>query len=162
MARHRPDWSKLQAVASETETVVRLDKDEVLLVRSQKIKGRFHSATIDSVTLKFEDGQTETFQADDVREVLTRLPLGNRWPGWVAVAASSIAVAIVAMLEDIEVNLLHAAAIFVGLPTLLGFYGSKMGGIYEIPPRRLSENSVFVQIDIFKLLNYKGIVFSGP
>ena len=39
------------------------------------------------------------------------------------------------MLEDIEVNLLHAAAIFVGLPTLLGFYGSKMAGIYEVRPR---------------------------
>ena len=79
MARHRPDWSKLQAVASETETEVRLYKDEVLLARSQKIKGRFHSATTDSVTLKFEDGQTETFQTNDVRKVLTRLRLGNRW-----------------------------------------------------------------------------------
>ena len=38
VARHRPDWSKLQAVASETETEVRLYKDEVLLARSQKIK----------------------------------------------------------------------------------------------------------------------------
>ena len=83
VARHMPDWSKVQDVGHETTTEVQLYEDSAN--RGQrKIKGRFLSATDDSVTLKLKDGRTESFQKKDVRKLLTRRPVVNRWPGWVA------------------------------------------------------------------------------
>ena len=85
VARHTPDWSKMQAVAPNTKTEVQLYKDQAPQ-GSHKIKGRFLSATADSVKLKFKDGQVTTFQRKDVRKLLTRVPVVERWPGWVALA----------------------------------------------------------------------------
>ena len=60
-ARHMPDWSKVQAVAPKTKTEVQLYQDEAPQ-GGWKIKGRFHSATTDSVTLRLKDGQARTLE----------------------------------------------------------------------------------------------------
>ncbi len=69
----------MQAVPRDTKTVVRLYQDAAPR-GNEKIKGRFESATADSITLVLKDGQTRTVQKQAVRKVLTYRPFGKR-PG---------------------------------------------------------------------------------
>ncbi len=136
-ARHTPYWSRVQAVAPQTKTWVRLYENEAPR-GERKIKGRLHSVAADAVTLEFKDGQMRTLQKQAVRKVLIRRPFAKRWPGW---AALGIALGIVTSMDtkgdsDFEamfVVFLHAVATF---PTAAGFFhGSRMKGIYEVPPK---------------------------
>ena len=65
----KADWSRMQAVPSHRKTSVRLYQDAAPPA-SRRIKGRFVSATADSITLVFEDGQTRTFPKTAVHKVL--------------------------------------------------------------------------------------------
>ena len=79
-ARHKPNWSRVQAVPPKTKTDVHLYKDEAHQ-GSRKIKGRFDSAAADSITLKLKDGQTRTLEKQAVRKVLTRRPFSETMAG---------------------------------------------------------------------------------
>lgn len=134
VARHMPDWSTVQAVAPGTETEVRLNEDEVVL--DSDTKGRFLSATGEAVTLKFKDGQIDTFQRKDIRKVLTRRSLAKRWPGWITLGVSALLVAQLGNLDGPESNRVYIQ-LFTTLPLATAvFWGSKMGGIYEAPRAR--------------------------
>ena len=134
-ARHTPDWSRVQAVPPKTKTDVHLYKDEAHQ-GSRKIKGRFDSAAADSITLKLKDGQTRTLEKQAVRKVLTRRPFSKRWPGWVAMAIPLLLLELYFSGEPPGVaGRLHGHAITT-LPTAAAFfYGSRMKGIYEVPPK---------------------------
>ncbi len=135
-ARHMPYWSRVQAVAPRTKTEVQLYKDEAP-PGSRKIKGRFLAATIDSVTLALKDGQTRTLRKQAVRKVLTRRPFQKRTPGWVALGVASVLteLALHIDLPPTALERLGGHALFT-LPTAAAFfYGSRMGGIYEVPPK---------------------------
>ena len=135
-AAKKASWSRVQAVPRDTKTVVRLYQDAAPR-GNRKIKGRFDSATADSITLKLKDGQTRTLEKQAVRKVLTRRPFSKRWPGWVA-----LGIGIVLIEFGLNIDLPPTA-----LQRLLGhgmytlpvaaafFYGSRMGGIYEVPPK---------------------------
>ena len=135
-ARHMPDWSRVQVVPLQTKTEVQLYKDEAHQ-GSRKVKGRFDSAAADSITLKLRDGQTRTLEKQAVRKVLTRRPFSKRWPGWVALGVT------LAITEFfLHIDLPPTASERLGghatitLPTAAAFfYGSRMGGIYEVPPK---------------------------
>ena len=137
-ARHMPDWSRVQAVPLQTKTGVQLYKDGAPQ-GSRKVKGRFDSATADSVTLTLEDGQTRTLPKSSVRKVLTRRPFLKRKPGWIALG---VAFAITEFFINIDIGESPTAAskrlgghATITLPTAAAFfYGSRMGGIYEVPP----------------------------
>ena len=86
-AAKKADWSRVQAVPHNRNTVVRLYED-VAPRESRRVKGRFHSASADSITLVLKDGQLRTVEKPDVRRVLTYRPFGKRWPGWVALGAT--------------------------------------------------------------------------
>lgn len=64
-ARHTPDWSRVQAITLDTKTEVHLYEDEGLQESRETTTGRFHSATADSLTLKFEDGGGRKLSADN-------------------------------------------------------------------------------------------------
>ena len=135
-ARHTPDWSRVQAVPPKTKTDVHLYKDEAHQ-GSRKIKGRFDSAAADSITLKLKDGQTRTLEKSDVRKVLTRRPFSKRWPGWIALGVTLTILAAMPLDSDdprpISSPQAHAT---ITLPVAAAFfYGSRMGGIYEVPPK---------------------------
>ena len=134
----KTDWSRVQAVPSHRKTVVRLYEDAAPQ-GNRKIKGRFQSATADSITLVLENGQVRTFPKLAVRKVLTRRPIRQRWPGWVAVgvsiAALEIAIALFAESPPTAPQRLVGHA-FWTLPTAAAFfYGSRMKGIYNGPPK---------------------------
>ena len=134
-ARHMPDWSRVQAVPPKTKTDVHLYKDEAHQ-GSRKIKGRFDSAATGSVTLTLKDGQTRTLEKQAVRKVLTRRPFSKRWPGWVALAIPLLLWELYFSGEPPGgAERLHAHAITT-LPIVAAFfYGSRMKGIYEVPPK---------------------------
>ena len=67
----KADWSGVQAVPHNRKTEVQLYKDEASQ-GNRKIKGRFDSATADSITLRLKDGQTRTIEKQAVSKVLTR------------------------------------------------------------------------------------------
>ena len=125
----KADWARVQAVPHHRKTVVRLYEDAAP-PESRRIKGRFVSATADSITLVLEDGQTRIFPKPAVRKVLTWRPYKERWPGWVAVgvsiAALEIAIALFAESPPTAPQRLVGHA-FYTLPTAAAFfYGSRM------------------------------------
>ena len=146
VARHMPDWSRVQAVAPETKTEVQLYEDEAVPGgRRRKLKGRFISATADSITLQltdrnYTDDPTRTLQKSAVRKVLTRRPFLKRWPGWVALGIFGLLNAgYVAGTTDGGEDSLPGHLVLQGgvtLPLAIGFFfGSRMEGIYEVPPK---------------------------
>ena len=93
----KADWSKVQAAAPGTKTQVLLYKDEVpaqvgkmkdSFNPARQIRGRFDSATANSITLLLKDGQTRTLQKQSVRKVLTHRPFSKRKPGWIALGVA--------------------------------------------------------------------------
>ena len=63
------DWPQVQAVKPGTPITVLLHKDQGLRGK-RKVRGRFHSATDDSLTLTMEYGTTRTLPMSAVRGVL--------------------------------------------------------------------------------------------
>ena len=132
VAKHMPDWSKVQAMKPDTETHVRLHDKGV----PGPVKGRFLSATENSLTLKYEGGQTETFQRKGIRKILRYREWGQRWPGWLAFG---IAVAFGGNAFRSDADLTPGRQVLFGVAIPVGiaipfFFGSKMQGIYEIHP----------------------------
>ncbi len=142
-ARHTPYWSRVQAVAPQTKTWVRLYENEAPR-GERKIKGRLHSVAADAVTLEFKDGQMRTLQKQAVRKVLIRRPFAKRVPGW---AAALTAIGLLegfdraagnANLTARERSRLYPMIVF---PTAAAFfYGSRMAGIYSVPPKRRTQS----------------------
>ena len=133
VARHMLDWSNVQAVVPETKTEVHLFKDSAPQ-GARKITGRFLSTTDDSVTLKLKDGQTETFQKKDVHKVRIRRPFGKRWQGWVTLGISALIVGQLGNLDGPESNRLYFQLLTTGPLATAVFFGTPMGGVYEVPP----------------------------
>lgn len=135
IAQDKDDWSKVQAVAPDTETEVHLTGDRIFL--DQETIGLFHSATDTSITLNFESGGMSAFQKTDVYKIRTYRPVLERWPGWAALAVSSIVMAIV-LRGDTEAAP-WALLLPVGVPTVLGFYGA--APMKEVYKREEQEDS---------------------
>lgn len=135
----KADWSRVQAVPSHRKTVVRLYEDAAPPA-SRRIKGRFVSATADSITLVLKDGQTRTIHKQDVRKVRTWRPVEKRKPGWIALG---VAFAITEFLVNIDISESRTTAserivghaIITVVATLAAFSVSGMGPIYDIPPK---------------------------
>ena len=124
----KADWSRVRAVPHHRKTKVLLYQDEAPR-ENWRIKGRFVSATGESITLVLKDGQTRTVQKQAVRKVLIHRPYVKRWQGWVAVVATFL-FAEAAYAGDIDrrghtVTLPIAASLF---------FVSGMKGIYIGPP----------------------------
>ena len=136
-ARHMPDWSRVQAVPPKTKTEVQLYKASK---GSRKVKGHLHSATTDSITLRLKDGQTRTLEKQAVRKVLTRRPFSKRWPGWVALGVTfgvlQTLLSMSASVDNVSGSTMVGTHATITLPTAAAFfYGSRMKGIYEVPPK---------------------------
>ena len=103
----------------------------------RKIKGRFHSARAESVTLLLPGGQTRTLRKQDVRKVLVRRPFEKRYQGWVAAGAGGAFV--VRMIlhpgnDFTPLGNLIVAAVVIALPTAIAFLAApRKGGIYNVP-----------------------------
>ena len=128
-----PDWSRVQAVPPKTKTDVHLYKDEAPQ-GSQKIQGRFDSATTGSLTLRLKDGQTRTMEKSAVRKVLTRRPFAKRKPGWIALGVT-LGILSLKWTDHKPISTPQAHAVFTLPIAGAFFYGSRMGGIYEVPPK---------------------------
>ena len=142
-ARHMPDWSTVQAVKPNTKTEVTLYKDRAPSGVGQKFRSRILSTTDNSVTLElteryYRDGQIRTFQKSDVRKVLTPRSLSERWPGWAALFTSAALGALITV--PAGGHLTGATKILstfiLPIPISIPFFiGSRMGSIYEVPPK---------------------------
>ena len=136
----KADWSRVQAVPHHRKTFVRLYEDASLRA-NRRIKGRFESATIDSITLVFEDGQTRTFPKTAVRKVLVTRPFSKRKPGWITAGVASLMWGVLFALdtsggaEPGEVP--QMLSLGIGVPTLIAFLVGKRGPIYNVPPKNL-------------------------
>ena len=138
----RRDWSKVEIITPGIETNVRLYKGHAPKGK-RTIKGRFHSATAESVTLLLPDGQTGTYQKEVVEKVLVYRPVSKRYQGWLTLGifggiwAGAAATAEPGSGDDPPVW--FAAAVvsaFVAGPTVIAFLiAPKMGGVYNVPGR---------------------------
>ena len=136
-ARHVPYWSEVQSVVPETETEVQLYEDKVSPGGLAKIKGRFHSSTENSVKLTVRTGQAETFQRPDVRKVLTHRPFWKRKSAWIALGiTAAVAQYFIHIDPPTTASEIFAGHAIATLPIAAAvFYGSRMEGIYEVPPK---------------------------
>ncbi len=126
----RSDWSRVQAVPHNRDTVVRLYQDAAPR-ESWKIRGRFVSATAGSITLRLKDGQTRSVQKTDVRKVLIYRPFVKRWQGWIALGATSLfCIAAVGSWDFVKTT--YLAIPLVSAPV---FFGLWQGTIYDVPPK---------------------------
>ena len=135
----KADWSRVQAVPRHRKTVVRLYEDAAP-PESRRIKGRFVSATADSITLRLKSGQTRTVHKQDVRKVRIWRPVKKRKPGWIALG---VAFAITELLVNIDISespttasdRIVGHAIITFAATLAAFSVSGMGPVYDVPPK---------------------------
>ena len=135
VSARRADWSKVQAVLHDTRVTVWMYQDAASR-ENRKMRGRFHSATADSITLMLENGQTRTVQKTAVRKVLVPRPFAKRWPGWATLAGSVLAAELFRLwVQDLPA---HLAAINLSIAagaTIFAFFNSGMGPIYNVPPK---------------------------
>ena len=138
------DWSRVQRVAPGTKTTVLLYKDQASRGK-RKIKGRFHSATAESVTLTLGRGQTRTLRKQAVLKVLVHRPLKKRYQGWIT-AGVGAAIGIPGVAHpgnDLNaMGKLLVPLVFIVAPTVIAFLAApKMGDIYYVPPDRRDPSS---------------------
>ena len=127
MLANKADWTRVQAVPHDREIVVRLYQD-VAPRGSWKIKGRFVTATADSITLRLKDGQMRTFPKTAVHKVLTVRPFAKRWLGWVALGAAFL-------LLEAPGDLDRRAHLVITLPIAAVFFSvSGRNEVYNVPP----------------------------
>ena len=131
----KADWSRVQAVAHDTKTKVLLYQD-IAPRGVWKIKGRFESATDESITLRLKDGQTHTLSKTGVRKVLVPRPFAKRWPGWGTLAGSVLAAELYRLrVQDLKPSLAAINLSIAGGATVVAFFSSGMGTIYDVPPK---------------------------
>ena len=107
-----------------------------------KIKGRFESATADTITLRLKDGQAHTMSKTSVHKVLIPRPFKKRWPGWTTLAITMLAAQAIPRLtsriggssEEQSRQITGLYIWFVAPATVVAFLNSRMGPIYNIPP----------------------------
>ena len=136
-ARNKADWTRIQAIAPDTKSELQLYEGAVPH-DDRKVKGRFVSATVDSVTLELKDGRARTVQKDDIRKILTRRPFMKRWPGWAALGVTLFALAVMPV-DSGDPRLISNAGFvaFYTIPISGAFFiGSRMKGIYEVKPKK--------------------------
>ena len=80
MARAKTDWSAVQAVEAGRRMAIVLYSDEAPWGK-RKIRGRFASATAESVTVLLPEGQSRTLDRRAVRRVSTIRPIRKRRAG---------------------------------------------------------------------------------
>ena len=126
----KADWSRVQAVPHNRKTAVRLYQDAASR-DNRRIKGRFHSATADSITLVLEDGQTRTFPKRAVRKVLIPRPFSKRTPGWIATGTT--AAILIGLVGPWDLGM----GMYLLIPVVgaISFLGSEMGPIYDVPTK---------------------------
>ncbi len=132
----KADWARVQAVPHNTKTQVRLYQDAV----PRRFKGRFDSATDDSITLVLDNGQTRTFPKQDVRKVLIPRPFVKRNPGWITLgivfALLQIWMSTIDRVDNVSGATMAQGHAMITLPIAgAAFLASKMGAIYDMPPR---------------------------
>ena len=133
------DWTRVQIVPPGTRTTVLLYKDRAPRGK-RKIKGVFHSARGDSVTLLLPGGKTRTLRKQDVRKVLVRRPFKKRYQGWIAAGGSSAYTVPMVLRPGADLTpkgTLLVAALFIAVPTAFAFLvAPRMGDIYFVPRDR--------------------------
>ena len=133
----KADWSRVQAVARNTKTELRLYQDAAPV---RRFKGRFEAATADSITLLFKDGQTRTFSKSAVNKVLVPRPFSKRTPGWITLGVvfgiMQTLLSMSASVDNVSGSTMAGVHATTSLPAgVLAFFVSKMGAIYSVPPR---------------------------
>ena len=141
-AKIKSNWSKVQKVAPGTKTTVVLYKDQAPrgTLGKSKVKGHFHSATAESITLTLNRGQTRTVQKQAVHKVLVDRP---PYEGWITAGASTALFLRLAPGWDLNSRgWALFGGLFVGVPTGIAFLlAPKMKGVYNVP-RRLRDDVV--------------------
>ena len=140
-ARNKADWARVQSVNPNTKTELHL-YEGVVPHEDRKVKGRFVRATANSVTLELKGGQVKAVPKDDIRKILTRRPFMERWPGWAALGVTLFSLAVMPM-DSGDPRLISDPRFmaFYAIPISGAFFfGSRNKGIYEVMPKKRSDN----------------------
>ena len=136
-AKAKSDWSRVQKVAPRTKTTVMLYTDRVSQGK-REVKGRFHSATPEFITVALKRGQMRTLGKQSVFKVLVdRLP----YEGLITAGASTAIFLGLAPGWDLNSRgWTLLGGLFVGVPTGIAFLlAPKMKTIYNMP-RKLRDD----------------------
>ena len=136
-AKAKPDWSSVQNVEPGTKTTVVLYTDRAPQGKT-KVKGHFHSATPESITVTLNPGQTRTLGKPAVFQILVDRP---PYEGLITAGASTGIFLGLAPGWDLNGRgWALFGGLFVGLPTAIAFLVSpKMKTVYNVP-RKLRDD----------------------
>ena len=143
-ARSLFEWSRVETVPVGTATEVQLFED-ALSSDDQRVTGRFHSATADSLTLTLDDGTTRTLARSAVQMVETDRPIWKRHAGWtVLLDAILVFTVLAAFFDGVDAGEAMRASTLIGLPASLpGFLLQRTQHVYNAPPPEL-----ITQVDV--------------
>ena len=130
-AKVKSDWSRVQKVKPGTQTTVVLYTDRAPQGRTE-VKGRFHSATSESITLTLKGGQMRTLWKQAVFNILV-----DRTPYEGLITAGASTGIFLGLAPGWDLNSRGWAlfgGLFVGLPTAIAFLVSpKKKNVYNVP-----------------------------
>ena len=134
------DWSRVEAVPVGTKTEVQLYDDEAP-PDSRRVMGRFHAATVDTLTLTLEDltatSSTRTLVQSAVHSVSVRRPIKKRYAGWVTLVGGTLGLMLYYTSLPDPLNLVGGfvvGAAYAAPASLFGFLLDRRQRIYEVPP----------------------------
>ena len=103
---------------------------------SRIVKGRFHAAAADTLTLALEDGCRHQWNRRAVRQVKIRRPFLARPAGWIAFGiGTAIVLPLLFPLEDLSGGAVPLILSYTAFPASLPFFFvSSMKTVYTAPP----------------------------
>ena len=132
--RNLSDWTRVQSVPPETRTEVQLYRDEAT-AENWKIKGHFHAATENSITLQLKNRPRHTFQKPDVHRVLARRPFSKRRLLWGTLTLTAGAL----VLDRALGHEFRKASILSGLLSAVAIHAAgewRLREVYRAPPNQ--------------------------
>ena len=90
------------------------------------------------------DGPSDLIVDSTGLKILGRGPFSKRWPGWVALGVTfgvlQTLLSMSASVDNVSGSTMVGTHAAITLPTAAAFfYGSRMGGIYEVPPQHRTQ-----------------------
>ena len=130
-----PDWSVIGNIPVGSRVRVAFQDNPTVSRKTRRVKGNLRVSDEASLTLEVSRSRSMVIGRESIVKVFVRRPLYRRIPGWIALAASAIAVqSFVNWVEDSGTQgLVGSHLLFTATITGSFFWGSRWGKVYQRP-----------------------------
>ena len=130
-----PDWSVVGNIPVGSRARVVFQDNPTVSRKTRRVKGNLRASDAMSLTLEASPSRSMAIGRESIVKVFVRRPLHRRIPGWIALAASAIAVqSFVNWVEDSGTQgVVGSHLLFTATTTVSFFWGSRWGKVYQRP-----------------------------